>query len=64
LLAHSYFREARRLFGGLRDAWVLLRARTARRRLSGWRAELIDEIETARRDYQAEAPGAGRENSA
>jgi DNA-binding transcriptional ArsR family regulator len=64
LFAHSYFREARRLFGGLRDAWVLLRARTARRRLSGWRAELIDEIETARRDYQAEAPGAGRENSA
>jgi 1-acyl-sn-glycerol-3-phosphate acyltransferase len=48
LIAHFYVRELRRLTGGIRDTFVLLRSPTAARRLVAMRGKLIQEIEAVR----------------
>ena len=45
MIAHYYLRELRRLSGGLRDTFVLLRAPAAAKRLMALRGKLIAEIE-------------------
>ena len=52
LLAHYYLREARKWIAGVRNTIVLLRAPAASRRLLRLRAELIAEIDAARRDLK------------
>ncbi|HYG33609.1 MAG TPA: lysophospholipid acyltransferase family protein [Clostridia bacterium] len=56
LLAHYYLREMRSLVAGVRNAWVLLRAPLAVRRLLKMREEMIAEIETVRKE-RAQARG-------
>src|SRR5208282_4763777 len=48
LIAHYYLRELRRLWASLRNAFVLLRAPVATRRLLAVRAGLVAEIEAVR----------------
>jgi len=48
LIAHYYLRELRRLVASVRNAFILLRAPSASRRLLALRAELIAEIEAVR----------------
>jgi 1-acyl-sn-glycerol-3-phosphate acyltransferase len=48
MISHYYFRELRRLAGGVHDVFVLLRSPAAARRLLALRARLIAEIESAR----------------
>jgi len=54
MISHYYLRELRRLTGGLRDAFVLIRAPSAARRLLALRAKLITEIETVRTETRAQ----------
>jgi 1-acyl-sn-glycerol-3-phosphate acyltransferase len=56
LLAHYYVREVRKLVAAIRNTIVLLRAPVSSKRLLRMRAELIAEIEDARRAFlEAEA---------
>jgi len=52
LIAHYYVREVSRLPPGIRALVVRVRLPFAARRLSAMRAELIREIESARREYE------------
>jgi 1-acyl-sn-glycerol-3-phosphate acyltransferase len=54
LIAHYYFREARRIIAGLRSTFILLRAPFAARRLLALRNELISHIEAARWEVPVE----------
>ena len=59
LIAHYYVREVSRLPPGIRALLVRVRLPFAARRLSAMRAELIREIESARREYE---PASGIES--
>jgi hypothetical protein len=53
IISHYYLREMRRLSGGVRDVFVLLRRPGSAKRLLAVRAKLIAEIEAVRKELVA-----------
>ena len=60
LLAHYYLREVRKWIAGMRNTIVLMRAPVSSRRLLRLRAELITEIDNARRELKEDMAAAPR----